>query len=72
MSEVTDTYGGDGGNEYTTDYHFYACALFSGSLLFLFLASSLFHSFFMLPQGAFHIHVGGSDVILGFCGIRVM
>jgi hemolysin III len=32
-----------------TDYHFWACILFSSSLLFLFLASTLFHSFFMLP-----------------------
>jgi len=30
-------------------YHFWACALYSFSLMFLFLSSCLFHSFFMLP-----------------------
>ena len=33
-----------------TDYHFWACVLYSFSLMFLFLSSCLFHSFFMLPQ----------------------
>jgi len=30
--------------------HFYACLLFSISLIFLFLFSTLYHSFFMLPN----------------------
>ena len=33
-----------------TDYHFWACVLYSFSLMFLFLSSCLFHSFFMMPQ----------------------
>ena len=33
-----------------TDYHFWACVLYSFSLMFLFLSSTLYHSFFMLPQ----------------------
>ena len=33
-----------------TDYHFWACVLYSFSLMFLFLFSCLFHSFFMLPE----------------------
>lgn len=32
-------------------YHFWSCVLYSFSLMFLFLSSCLFHSFFMLPQG---------------------
>jgi hypothetical protein len=32
-----------------SDYHFWSCVLYSFSLLFLFLSSCLFHSFFMLP-----------------------
>jgi Ran GTPase-activating protein (RanGAP) involved in mRNA processing and transport len=42
ISDAVDTY--------VTDYHFWACILYSFSLLFLFLSSCLFHSFFMLPQ----------------------
>lgn len=34
---------------YKDDYHFWACAIYSFALMFLFLSSSLFHSFFMLP-----------------------
>jgi hypothetical protein len=34
---------------YKSDYHFWACTLYSFSLMFLFLSSCLFHSFFMLP-----------------------
>ena len=30
-------------------YHFWACVIYSFSLMFLFLSSCLFHSFFMLP-----------------------
>jgi hypothetical protein len=40
---------------YRTDYHFWACVLYSFSLLFLFLSSCLFHSFFMLPSSKFFI-----------------
>jgi hypothetical protein len=36
----------DGGR---TDYHFWACLLYSFALLFLFLSSCLYHSFFMSP-----------------------
>jgi predicted membrane channel-forming protein YqfA (hemolysin III family) len=36
-----------------TDYHFWACVLYSFSLMFLFLSSTLFHSFFMLPQSEY-------------------
>jgi channel protein (hemolysin III family) len=32
-----------------TDYHFWACFLYSFSLMFLFISSCLYHSFFMLP-----------------------
>jgi len=32
-----------------TSYHFYSCLLFSVSLMCLFLASTLYHSFFMMP-----------------------
>jgi hypothetical protein len=34
-----------------SDYHFWACVLYSGALMFLFLSSCLFHSFFMMPHG---------------------
>ena len=33
-----------------TDYHFWACSVYSFSLIFLFLSSCLYHSFFMLPS----------------------
>ena len=36
-----------------TDYHFWACVLYSFSLMFLFLSSTLFHSFFMMPQSTY-------------------
>jgi len=32
-----------------TDYHFWACFIYSFSLMFLFISSCLYHSFFMLP-----------------------
>lgn len=35
--------------EATTDYHYWACLIYSVSLMFLFLFSTLFHSFFMMP-----------------------
>jgi len=35
--------------EHSGDYHFWSCALYSFSLMFLFLVSTLYHSFFMLP-----------------------
>lgn len=66
MSEATDTYntGGLG-----TDYHFWACALFSFSLSFLFMCSCLFHSFFMLPQASYVLqifdHIGIYMLIAG-------
>lgn len=34
-------------------YHFWPCVLYSFSLLFLFLSSCLYHSFFMLPDSKF-------------------
>lgn len=34
---------------YKTDFHFWACVLYSFSMMFLFLSSCLFHSFFMAP-----------------------
>lgn len=40
----------DAADEKFTDYHFWACVLYSFSLMFLFLFSSLYHSFFMLPE----------------------
>eukprot|EP01035_Chromulina_nebulosa_P025447 gene25447-33210_t len=40
---------GDAADNKFTDYHFWACVLYSSSLMFLFLSSCLFHSFFMLP-----------------------
>ena len=52
-----------------TDYHFWACFLYSFSLMFLFLSSCLFHSFFMLPAPSkiFQIldHVGIYLLIAG-------
>ncbi|RYY78325.1 hypothetical protein EON63_17865 [archaeon] len=39
----------DAADTYRTDYHFWACVLYSFALMFLFLSSCLFHSFFMLP-----------------------
>jgi len=41
-----------------TDYHFWACVLYSFALMFLFLSSCLFHSFFMLPTSKplFHVY----------------
>ena len=42
MSEAATTYN--------TDYHFWACVVYSLSLILLFLFSSLFHAFFMMPQ----------------------
>ncbi len=35
----------------STEYHFWSCVLYSFALMFLFLSSSLFHSFFMIPHG---------------------
>lgn len=35
---------------HSTDYHFWACAVYSFSLLYLFLASACYHSSFMLPR----------------------
>lgn len=35
---------------YKTTYHFWACVIYSFALMFLFLSSCLFHSFFMLPK----------------------
>jgi hypothetical protein len=39
----------DAADVYRTDYHFWACVLYSFALMFLFLSSCLFHSFFMSP-----------------------
>ncbi len=44
ISEAADQY---------TNYHFWACVLYSFALMFLFLSSCLFHSFFMLPTSKF-------------------
>lgn len=49
MSEAADTY--------STDYHFWACLLFSFTLLFLFMCSALFHSFFMLPSASYVLQI---------------
>lgn len=43
----------DAADIYKTDYHFWACAMYSFALMFLFLSSCLFHSFFMLPTSKF-------------------
>jgi hypothetical protein len=40
----------DAADVYRTDYHFWACVLYSFALMFLFLSSCLFHSFFMSPS----------------------
>ena len=42
VSEANETYA--------TDFHFWACVLYSISLNMLFLFSCLFHSFFMMPR----------------------
>ena len=36
--------------EGSTDYHYWACLVYSVSLMCLFLFSTLYHSFFMMPQ----------------------
>lgn len=46
--------------------HFYACAVFSFSLMFLYLASTLFHSFFMLP------YVSSILCIADHCAIYIL
>jgi len=66
-------------NVYKTDYHFWACVLYSFALMFLFLSSCLFHSFFMLPTTSRILqildHVGIYMVIAGtltpFCLITL-
>lgn len=40
----------DAADVYKSDYHFWACVVYSFALMFLFLSSCLFHSFFMLPD----------------------
>eukprot|EP01039_Chlorochromonas_danica_P006851 gene6851-7572_t len=54
---------------YKTDYHFWAAVLYSFALMFLFLSSCLFHSFFMLPTTSRILqvldHVGIYMVIAG-------
>lgn len=47
---------------YKTDYHFWACVLYSFSLMFLFLSSCLFHSFFMSPTSKY-VDVWGDTVV---------
>ena len=42
---------------YRTDYHFWACVLYSFAPMFLFLSSCLYHSFFMLPSRTFILFV---------------
>lgn len=56
ISEAADQY---------TNYHFWGCVLYSFALMFLFLSSCLFHSFFMLPTSkSFHsICLFWSDVL---------
>jgi hemolysin III len=34
---------------HSTDYHYWSCLVYSFSLMFLFLFSTLYHSFFMMP-----------------------
>ncbi|CAM9725919.1 unnamed protein product [Pylaiella littoralis] len=46
--------------------HFWGCAIFSASLMFLYLASTLFHSFFMLP------HVSGLFCVADHCAIYIL
>eukprot|EP01031_Cornospumella_fuschlensis_P025129 gene25128-30346_t len=59
----------DAADTYRTDYHFWACVLYSFALMFLFLSSCLFHSFFMLPTTSRILqildHVGIYLVIAG-------
>jgi channel protein (hemolysin III family) len=52
-----------------TDYHYWSASLFSFSLIFLFLCSTLYHSFFMVPSAS-HVlqildHVGIYFLIAG-------
>lgn len=69
----------DAADIYKTDYHFWACALYSFALMFLFLSSCLFHSFFMLPTTSRILqildHIGIYLVIAGsyspFCLIAL-
>ncbi len=42
----------------TTPYHFWSCMIFSLSLMVLYLSSSLYHSFFMLPPAKDILMVG--------------
>ncbi|CBJ48698.1 Hypothetical inner membrane leucine rich repeat protein [Ectocarpus siliculosus] len=46
--------------------HFWGCAIFSASLMFLYLASTLYHSFFMLP------YVSGLLCIADHCAIYIL
>ncbi|CAM9797160.1 unnamed protein product [Scytosiphon promiscuus] len=46
--------------------HFWGCAIFSASLLFLYLASTLYHSFFMLP------YVSSLLCIADHCAIYIL
>lgn len=43
----------DARNPKFTDYHFWACIVYSFSMMFLFLFSCLFHSFFMMPKSKY-------------------
>lgn len=36
--------------EGTTNYHYWSCSVYSFSLMFLFLFSTMYHSFFMMPR----------------------
>lgn len=47
-----------------TDYHFWACVLYSFALMFLFLSSCLFHSFFMLPTSKCSLSLSFSPIVL--------
>lgn len=42
----------------TTPYHFWSCLLFSLCLTILYLSSTLYHSFFMLPYAKDILQVG--------------
>lgn len=49
-----------------SDHHFWACIIFCVSLLVLFLSSTLYHSFFMLPKASKILQVADH------CGIYLL
>lgn len=54
-----------------SSYHFWACVIYSFALMFLFLSSCLFHSFFMSPTSKHHYAFPPIDVLLSYSSITI-